>query len=131
LKLTKNFLILTNFSFFIRLKEKEKELAEKVKFYEDKLRNSESEIDSLKSKIRHKPKEIANYLLASDLISLYGNLNSKYRAEAFESLRITDQGQNVKDFKLKLLFSVIVVSFILFLKVYNHERKVSFVNLIF
>jgi hypothetical protein len=86
-------------------------LAEKVKSYEDKLSRSQLEIDGLISKNKLKPKDTGNYLLASDLINLYSNLNSKYRADAFESLRITDQGQNVKEFKLKLLFSVIVVSF--------------------
>ena len=86
-------------------------MAEKVKSYEDKLSRSQLEIDGLISKNKLKPKDTGNYLLASDLINLYSNLNSKYRADAFESLRITDQGQNVKEFKLKLLFSVIVVSF--------------------
>jgi hypothetical protein len=97
-----------------KLQEKEYELIEKVKFYEEKLSERQAEIDQLKTENKSKSKEAAtgNYIFAADLLNLYSNLNSKYRNEAYESLRIVNQNQNVKEFKLKLLFSVIVVSFI-------------------
>jgi hypothetical protein len=46
-----------------------------------------------------------------DLIQLYTNLNEKYRLEAYDSLDLSNQipTQSIDEFKLKLLFSVIVV----------------------
>lgn len=55
--------------------------------------------------------EFQNYQYTYDLIYLYNNLNHKYRTEAFDALELADSGtQNVYEFKIKLLFSVIVVS---------------------
>lgn len=50
--------------------------------------------------------------LSLDLVRLYSNLNTQYRLEAFESLDSLDAFKelpNADEFKLKLLFSVIVV----------------------
>jgi outer membrane phospholipase A len=48
-----------------------------------------------------------------EIISLYSNLNTKYRLDAYESLGQIKEIKNMNEFKLKLLFSVIVVSVIL------------------
>ena len=53
---------------------------------------------------------VNNYQYTSDLIQLYNNLNNKYRYDAFESLGYIKEIQNMTEFKLKLLFSVVVVS---------------------
>lgn len=64
------------------------------------------------------PVSVSNYQYTLDLIHLYNNLNNKYRMEAFDSLDLAHQApppgtaspqQNVFEFKLKLLFSVVVV----------------------
>ncbi len=53
---------------------------------------------------------VNNYQYTSDLIQLYNNLNNKYRYDAYESLGFIKEIQNMTEFKLKLLFSVVVVS---------------------
>ena len=60
---------------------------------------------------------VNNYQYTSDLIQLYNNLNNKYRYDAYESLGFIKEIQNMTEFKLKLLFSVVVVS-ILFLRMF-------------
>ncbi len=60
--------------------------------------------------LRTSDQEFQNYQYTYDLIHMYNNLNHKYRVEAFESLNIADSDtKNVYEFKIKLLFSVIVV----------------------
>jgi uncharacterized small protein (DUF1192 family) len=96
-----------------KVHEQEYELIKRDKLNEEKLSELQAEINQLKAENKSKAKEAAagNFLFTADLIKLYSNLNSKFRSEAYESLRFANQNQNVKEFKLKLLFSVIVVSF--------------------
>lgn len=44
-----------------------------------------------------------------DLINLYNNLNTKYRNEAFQALDLIHDMKPMAEFKIKLLFSVVVV----------------------
>lgn len=95
----------------IRLRQKDHELREQAQIYEEKLTKSQNEVEKLKNESRSS-KDKNNYMITTELITLYSNLNNKYRIEAYDSLHLIDQYQNVKEFKLKLLFSVIVVSYI-------------------
>lgn len=65
----------------------------------------------------HHTTTAVNYQFTYDIIHLYNNLNHKYRVEAFAALDLSASAdtQNVFEFKVKLLFSVIVVSFFIFL----------------
>ena len=99
-----------------KLRKNESKLREKIKESE--------ELESLAEKISEdhffqKSKEafysnnIQNYTdcqYTSDLIHLYTNLNNKYRYDAYESLSYVKEIHNMTEFKLKLLFSVVVVS---------------------
>lgn len=64
----------------------------------------------------HTSSTTVNYQFTYDIIHLYNNLNHKYRVEAFAALDLSASAdtQNVFEFKVKLLFSVIVVSFLNF-----------------
>ena len=51
-----------------------------------------------------------NYQYTSDIIYLYKNLNNKYRCDAFDALNHIKEIKDMTEFKLKLLFSVVIVS---------------------
>lgn len=82
------------------------------------MKDKELEIASLNSvnqELKHQNKQkdssiTSNYQFTTDIIQLYNNLNDKYRQEAYESLDLVKEIQNMNEFKLKLLFSVVVVS---------------------
>ena len=46
----------------------------------------------------------------SDLIQMYVNLNAIHRVKAYDSLDSVKEIQSMNEFKLKLLFSVVIVS---------------------
>lgn len=53
---------------------------------------------------------IAHNEYTSDLIQMYANLNKIYRAKAYDSLNSVKEIQGMNEFKMKLLFSVVIVS---------------------
>lgn len=52
----------------------------------------------------------ANNEYTSDLIQMYANLNKNFRIKAYDSLNSVKEIQGMNEFKLKLLFSVVIVS---------------------
>ena len=52
---------------------------------------------------------LVNKQYTSELIAQFNNLNKTYRAKAYQSLESVKEIQNMHEFKLKLLFSVVIV----------------------
>jgi len=100
----------------IRLKELEHEQEMLLnKMNQNEKGNEETVINKEVSNVHSKTFNLVNnYQYTSDLIQLYNNLNNKYRYDAYESLGFIKEIQNMNEFKLKLLFSVVVVSIRLF-----------------
>jgi hypothetical protein len=87
---------------------KKKRLSEKEEIVET-LQNQEAILEA-----RNELAE--NFIFASDLIALYENLNNIYRIQAYDSLAYIKEIKDMQEFKIKLLFSVVVVCyFFLFL----------------
>ena len=64
-----------------------------------------------KSQVKSSMNLVNNYQYTSDIIFLWHNLNNKYRYDAYESLGFIKEIKNMTiEFKIKLLFSVVVVS---------------------
>ena len=57
---------------------------------------------------------VVNDKYTSELINLFNNLNKHYRLKAYESLDAVKEIKTMQEFKLKLLFSVVIVSWVLF-----------------
>ncbi|CAF0891841.1 unnamed protein product [Brachionus calyciflorus] len=105
-----------------KLKEKENELLEKIKKpvmldYSSSTSNliqtvdkeSNDMISELISDRPNSPRNDTNYYQHTlDLINIYNNLNIKYRMEAYESLDCVNDMKAMTEFKIKLLFSVVV-----------------------
>lgn len=57
--------------------------------------------------------QLNNNQCLSELTNFYNNLNTRYRNEAYQALDLIHDMKPMSEFKIKLLFSVIVVIFIL------------------
>ncbi|RNA21643.1 hypothetical protein BpHYR1_040813 [Brachionus plicatilis] len=131
-----------------KLNEKELELGEKLKkpqmidHYSStrSLLMTESEnkesMDLLTNLISEGHSQFNNYQHSLDLINFYNNLNTKYRYEAYQSLDAMNDMKPMTEFKIKLLFSVVVYWFDLMvdnnftkLRGYNRRKSVKWVIL--
>lgn len=96
----------------LRLKEKEDEIKEKLSASNTTLIASNINVNdnsNLHEMVTTQNEFMYDIQYTSDLLSLYNNLNQNYRNEAFKSLDFVKSIQAMTEFKIKLLFSVVVV----------------------
>ena len=89
-----------------------KETISKLRKNENKLRERLHEMETSSDIILDYSIDSTNSNLneyTSDLIHMYISLDKKYRQKAYESLDSIKEIQNMNEFKLKLLFSVVIV----------------------
>lgn len=94
-----------------KLKQNETELKEKLQDkINEQLNDSSIQVSNGNLQDMSESSAAAEKSYTNELILLFNNLNKHYRLKAYESLDTVKEIANMQEFKLKLLFSVVIVS---------------------